>query len=139
MGTEATARQLDADSAKKLRIGVSGALHTAKPPSSNLDKGMMKALKELRIDEEIVILPADKGNVTVVMDKSEYTTKMNKMHVDETYRELKRDPTSREATKIAKKLRELERKGYISDKEKRFLTPQCSQPPQIYYSSSEDT
>ena len=46
MGTEG---QLDADSAKKLWIGVSDALRTAKPPPSNLDKGMKKVLKDLRL------------------------------------------------------------------------------------------
>ena len=132
MATEATARQLDAESAKKLRIGVSDALRTARPPPSNLDKEMKKALKDLRMDEEIVILPADKGNATVVMDKSEYMTKMNRMLEDDTYKELMRDPTSRIETKITRKLRELEKKGYISDKEKKFLSPQCSKPPQIY-------
>jgi len=52
MATEATARQLDAESAKTLRIGVSDALRTARPPPSNLDKGMKKALKNLRKDED---------------------------------------------------------------------------------------
>ena len=39
---------------------------------------MRLALKSLRNDASIVILPADKGNVTVVMDKKEYVSKMKK-------------------------------------------------------------
>ena len=129
VATEATARQLDAESAKTLRVRVSDALRTARPPQSNLDKGMKKALKDLKKDEEIVILPADKGNATVVMDRSEYLTKMNGMLEEDTYKELKRDPTSRVETRITKKLKELEKKGYISDKERKFLSPHCSNPP----------
>jgi len=48
---------------------------------------------------------------------------------DDTYKELNKDPTSRVETKIKSKLKELEEKGYISDKEKRFPSPQCSNPP----------
>ncbi|XP_077507345.1 uncharacterized protein LOC144116813 [Amblyomma americanum] len=55
-----------------------------------------KALKRLRGNENIVILPADKGNATVVLDKREYVNKMTGMLEDErTYLPLNRDPTSK--------------------------------------------
>ena len=45
-------------------------------------------------DEDIVILSADKGRVTVVMDKTDYHDKMDALVNDkQTYEELKRDPT----------------------------------------------
>ena len=75
----------------------------------------MRALKDLREDEDIVILPADKGNATVVLDKRDYLTKMNRMLEDDTYKELKRDPTLKVESKVNRSLRELEKKGYISD------------------------
>ena len=74
--TESTARQLDSDKAKWLRIGVSKALSRAHTPKSNLDKGMHRAIKALQKDNNIVILPANKGNVTVVMDRTEHVSKM---------------------------------------------------------------
>ena len=43
----------------------------------------------IRNDNNIVILPADKGRVTVVMDKTDYFDKMD----PQTYEELKRNPT----------------------------------------------
>ena len=53
-----------------------------------------KALKRLKTDENIVILPADKGRVTVVMDKTDYNDKMDTLVNDkQTYEVLKRDPT----------------------------------------------
>ena len=130
--TETTARQLASDHAQLLREGVSQALSRARPPKSNLDKGMHRAIKDLRGDDNIVILPADKGNATVVMDRTEYTMKMNRMLEDVTYTRLKRDPTSRIETKVGKMLKSLEGRGHMSDKERRYLTPQCSSPPQMY-------
>ena len=83
--TESIARQLDSDKAKQLRIGVSEALSRARTPQSNLDKGMHRAIKALQKDTNIVILPADKGNATVVMDRTEYVSKMTLMLEDRTY------------------------------------------------------
>ena len=51
---------------------------------------------------------------------------------DDTYRQLKRDPTSRVETKIIKALRTLEENNCLSSKERRYLSPCCSKPPQIY-------
>ena len=39
----------------------------------------MKALKELKKNNDVVILPADKGNTTVVMDRAECDEKMKKL------------------------------------------------------------
>ena len=123
---------MDPENAKKLRIGVSDALRIARPPPSNLDKEMRKALKDLRNDEDIVILGADKGNATVVLDRSDYVMKMNQMLEDDTYRVLKKDPTAKVEARVTRALKELERKGCISEKERKHLSLQCSTPPQIY-------
>ena len=48
-----------------------------------------RALKELRKMKEVMILPADKGNATVLMNKEEYSTKMRNMLATLTYKELK--------------------------------------------------
>ena len=59
-----------------------------------MTKDERQALKRLKTDENIVILPADKGRVTVVMDKTDYYDKMDTLVNDkQTYEELKRDPT----------------------------------------------
>ena len=42
-----------------------------------MTKDERQALKRLKTDENIVILPADKGRVTVVMDKTDYYDKMD--------------------------------------------------------------
>lgn len=83
--TEATAKQFSTDTANKLRAGVSKVLKSTKPPNGNLSSHLCKAANDLRKDRDIVILPADKGNVTVVMDRKEYTKKLECMLEDGMY------------------------------------------------------
>lgn len=93
---------------------------------------MRRAIKDLQKDTDIVILPANKGNVTVVMDRTEYVKKMNDLLEDETYIRLKNAPTFRVESKVNQALKTLENKGLISNKERKSLSPQCSTSPQIY-------
>ena len=41
------------------------------PPASNLTKDEWKAMDDLKKDEKIMILPADKGKCLVVMEREE--------------------------------------------------------------------
>ena len=43
-------------------------MRRSKLPRDNLSAGQRKALRDLRKMEDVVILPADKGNATVLMD-----------------------------------------------------------------------
>ena len=80
-----------------------------------------------------MILPADKGNATVILDKDEYSKKMKSLFDDRTtYRPVSRDPTTRIEKKIAESVRNLHRLGHISDKLKDSLLPSYSNPPQAY-------
>ena len=94
--------------------------------------GMGKAIRDLKQDTKITILPADEGNATIVMDRYEYVTKMNALLKDNTYHQLRKDPTHRVETKVSKALRALEDNNCLSDKERKYLSPNCSKPPQIY-------
>ncbi|KAH6931127.1 hypothetical protein HPB50_022271 [Hyalomma asiaticum] len=64
-----------------------------------------RALKKLCDNERIVILPADKGNATVVLNKLDYEKKMLRMLEDkETYKPLNRDPTPKTQRDLQKLL-----------------------------------
>ena len=63
-----------------------------------------RALMELREMEEMVILPPDKGNTIVLMKKEENNTKMKDMLATPTYKELKKDPTAAQETRIGRVL-----------------------------------
>ena len=57
---------------------------------SNLSRDLHKAVKSLREDKNIVILPADKENATVVLDQSDYEAKMEDLLQDVAYKKVKR-------------------------------------------------
>ena len=130
--TEATASQLDSETAQLLRHRVSSILSTAKTPRSNLSRELQKAVKNLREDRNIVILPADKGNATVILDQVDYAAKMELLLEDKAYRKVQRNPTSRVEAMVSTALKECERKGHITSKKRLTLAHQFFSPPQIY-------
>ena len=70
----------------------------------------LHALKRLKNDKDIVILPLDKGRVTVVMDKKDNTDKMDSLVNDkQTYEPLRRDPTPARQRRLNGKLLDLKK------------------------------
>ena len=79
----------------KARMNVIGAISRARLPPKNITSQEARALRDLAKDEDILLLPADKGKATVVMDRADYDAKVGQMLNDEnTYQLLKRDPTA---------------------------------------------
>ena len=93
-GVEGGLQGLTGSEVDKARLKIAGVLTSAKPPPFNLPWSLRKALNDLKKEEDIMILPADKGRCTVVMDKSEYQDKVNSLLEDRKfYKVLKKDPT----------------------------------------------
>ena len=63
---------------------------------------------------EIALLPADKGNVTMLM-KDDYHAKIKALLDSGTYKVLKGDPTPTHENRIGRKLRELVKQGEMSE------------------------
>ena len=104
---EQAAWQVSAGQTDKLRTEVTGLVHafSHKQSKSNLSKTERKALEDLRKEDSITFLPADKGKCTVVMDTDEYESKVKSMLSDEkTYKKLPKDPTSAYKRKLIAKL-----------------------------------
>ena len=98
-----------------------------------MSKAEQHTLKRLKNDEDIVILPADKRRVTVVMDKTVYHYKMDALVNDkQTYKELKRDPTPALQRKLNSTLLTLKKTNAIDTQ--RYYRLRCSvpQPPKLY-------
>ena len=77
----------------EIRSRVASTVQSASIRDTNLTTVEKQALKRLKHDENIVILPADKGHVTVVMDKTDYYDKMYELvNNKQTYKRLKQDP-----------------------------------------------
>ena len=83
-------------------------------------------MKNLREDRDIVILPADKGNATVILDQTDYAAKMEHLLEDRAYRKVQRNPTSRVEAKVSTALKECERKGHITSMKRLTLAHQFS-------------
>ena len=104
------ARKLPDDDAQDLRMRVCRILRSSKLPKDNITRSQRAALKEMRKWEDDVILPANKGNATVVMEREDYDRKVRELLSDATtYRKLPRDPTQAQEAKLSRKLKALEK------------------------------
>ena len=80
-----------------------------------------------------VILPADKGRVTVVMNKTDYYDKIDAIVNDkQTYQVLKRDPTPALQRKLNSKLFDLKKTDAIDIQRYNRLRCRVPQPPKLY-------
>ena len=64
--------KLEDDAANHIQERIRGIIRRARLPVDNLDKEHRKALKSINGMKNVVVLPADKGNSTVVLNKEDY-------------------------------------------------------------------
>ena len=69
---EDAVKDLEKEEADTIHAKVSLIIQNSKPPKDNLSKGERKALKELKSDTSIVILPAGKVRYTVIINCEDY-------------------------------------------------------------------
>ena len=120
-------RDLSESAKDNIRSRIVSTVQSASIPDNNLTKDEQQALKRLKNDNNIVILPADKGRVTVVMDKTDYFDKMDALVNDkQTYEELKRNPTPALQCKLNSKILTLKKTDAIDTQ--RYYGLRCSVP-----------
>ena len=126
-------RELSESAKDNIRSRIASTIQSSSLTDSNLTKDERQALKRLKTDENIVILPADKGRVTVVMDKTDYYDKMDTLVNDkQTYEELKRDPTPSLQRKLNSKLLDLKKTDVIDIQRYNRLRCRVPQSPKLY-------
>ena len=103
-----------------------------KPQTSSLNKHQFKTMSDLKKNNTIVILPADKGNATVVMERSSYEQKVADLLDDDSYVRISKDPTKKTERTLNEKLKELERSGELDKHLRSRFTAQHSYTPQLY-------
>ena len=106
-----------------IRSRVTSTLQSASLPNSNLTPDEQEALERLKTDENIVILPVDKGRVTVVVEKTDDNDKMDS---------LKRDSTPALQRKLNNKLLTLKKTDKIDFRRYNRLRCSVAQPPKLY-------
>ena len=120
-------------SVSNARAKIVGILNRKSRLTPNLSPAQCLGLKQLRTNEDIIILPADKGRATVAMDKKNYNEKLLAMLNDTTmYKRLKRDPTPGLERQMNATLLELCRKDQIHERLYQRLRSSSGQTPRIY-------
>jgi hypothetical protein len=125
-------RDLPPEEAEELRSRSCGILRRAKPSKDNLTKELRKALKHLKENNTLLILPAEKGNATVLMKKYDYEGKMRDLLDSDTYSKIKKDPTKTQEAKFTKIPKGLEKKGDLLSELYYKIKPTGAKPPRMY-------
>jgi len=133
VATEQACQKLPNSEATVLRAEIAGAIKGSKPPKSNISKEEQKALKDLKKNNGITILPADKGKATVVMDSVEYDDKIKVLLSDEkTYEKLSTDPTAKYKKDLMTIVTRLRDEAKISQGQYEHLRPSGEVIPRLY-------
>jgi len=77
---------LSVEKAEEARQEIVRILKNSSRPRDNLKRTERAALKTLKDNMNLTILPADKGNATVVLNTSEYKQKISSLLQDPAYR-----------------------------------------------------
>ena len=116
--------------AEELKWKVHRTLMKSRPPKSNISSEENRALKNLRNDESITIIPADKGNATVILNRTDYRQKLQDIIEKGNYKIIKKDPTLTTERKLKSLLKSV--KDYLSPQTHKWLNPNYSRLPFLY-------
>ncbi|XP_064616820.1 uncharacterized protein LOC135480823 [Liolophura sinensis] len=97
-----------------MRHQISDILIKATKQKPNINREERTAIKNLRTDNTITIVPADKGRATVILDKNKFNQLVNDMLSDTTtYRQITKDPTPKLEREFRAKLKALQNSNEI--------------------------
>ena len=100
---------------QELRAEVNILLRRAKPPKSNISREEKKALKELREDQDRMVLTTGKGVALVVMGGKDYQDKIEGLLATPAYRTITMDPTKKLKAQLIQKLRRIKRETNMEE------------------------
>ena len=103
-----------------------------KPPKSNISKEEARAMKELKKDQDRMVLTDDKGVSMVFMDREDYEKKSRELLSQSTYRLLPYDPTTKQKNKLIAILKTIKSEGGINDNIYKRLYPTGAGTPKYY-------
>nr|VZI20302.1 unnamed protein product [Spirometra erinaceieuropaei] len=110
-------RETSDDMKQSVRQRVTSLLMTHRPTKC-ISQSESKAMRELRRDDSIIILPAEKGRSTVVMNREDYNEKAKALLDDrEFYRPTQKSQAKAVADRLSKLPREYLYKNVITENE----------------------
>ena len=98
----------------------------------NMSKEELKALKELKLDNNRLILTANKGVALVVIDKQDYIKKAEDLLQESSYKKITDDPTAKQKSKLISILKNIKAEGGMKDDLYRRLYPTGAGSPKFY-------
>lgn len=102
-------------------------------PRDNLTPAERQALKGLKADQAIKIMPADKGSTVVIMNSTDYDQEaLRQLSDTRFYDTIDRDPTSELAVDIRAYIRRNGRREGLSFRDMEILVPENPQCPDFY-------
>ena len=99
---------------------------------SNITKEELKALNELKKDQERIILTTDKGVALVVMNKTDYINKSEELLNTSTYKRKPEDPTNKQKAKLINILKKIKSEGGLSEDGYKKMYPTGAVSPKYY-------
>ena len=124
----------DSNRAERARATVASMLSTTKPPKSNIPVEERQALKSLKENKQITILPSDKGRATVILDTEVYEEKAFQLLKNPPFREVQKDPTRRNETRVNNCLKRLlDRKAITKTTYDQLRVPVSGSRPPLFY------
>ena len=121
------------DEADRVRFEVTKALQSFKKSDDNLTAEERRALRSLREKEDLRILPSDKGKSVCILTTEQYRAKIDDLIAnDETYEELRNDPTAIFTRKVREVLKSIEVKGNLTRGQYLQMYPSDPLPPLFY-------
>ena len=98
----------------------------------NVSKEELKAMKELKLDTNRLILTVDKGVALAVLDKEDYIKKAEDLLEDNTYKKIAEDPTTKQKNKLISILRNIKAEGGLKEEVYKRLYPTGAGSPKFY-------
>ena len=130
---EVACQSLDAKTGEELRSEVFRVLRKEHQLKPNLKREEFQAMKQLKADQDRMVLTADKGVALVVMDKKDYIKKAKELLEDtNTYRVIKNDPTSKLKNRLVTMLRKIKNETGMQENNYRRMYPTGASPPKFY-------
>ena len=133
LNIEKACQSLDTNMAEELRSEAYRVLRKPHHPKPNLNKDEFIALKQLKSDNNCMVLTADKGVALVVIDTVDYIKKAKEILEDtKTYRVIQTDPTSRLKNKLINILRRIKTATGLQENIYKKMYPTGASPPKFY-------
>ena len=118
--------------ANNIRHQLASYLHYHKKPI-DMTKTKRKTLNNLKNDNNIIILPADKGRTKVVMDRTDYANKANDLLQDKnTYKKTWQEPDKNNHSRINNKLKSLKDQQKLENKTYLKIRPSDATTARFY-------